>query len=623
MASDNAWRAGEFGARPARVANCSGYHGDPAIAMYRQATLGDVDFITGDYLAEVNIANNAEAYAQGKHTGYEETAWEGLRQTIDVIADKRIKVAINGGALNPQGLALRVAELAAEKGYDLRIAYVSGDDVLSKLGKHMPQTQDEALPHFDSNNRRVTLTAENFLFAKEGQPPREIVSANAYLGAHSIYEAFREGADIVICGRVSDASPVIACAWYWWSWTIENYDQLAGALIAGHLIECSTYVSGGNFAGFDAFDIEQFVDPGFPIAEIDRDGTFVVTKHQGTAGMVTVDTCRCQLIYELQGNVYLNSDVKAYLDGVKIQQVGEDRVHISGIRGGPPPETTKLSVFYKGGYEMQALFNATGYGFDRKFDLFSKQVRYFMGEEALKKLDILEFQKIGVPAADPSNQNSSTGYFRIFAQSTDAQALVAITSAIRDISLKHFSGFHSSLDMRTAIPRPYLAYYPALLPQTDLREEVGFVNVKDTTSFRTEPPTKFEPLAERESYDTKSPVPIEGPVRKIRLGDVALGRSGDKGGNLNFGLFVQKQDQWDWLRSYMTLSRVQELFADDWQPDYSIERVEFPGIFVVHFVVYGILGRGVSSSKRLDGFGKGFIDYFRDKVIEVPVSILS
>lgn len=250
--------------------------------------------------------------------------------------------------------------------------------------------------------------------------------------------------------------------------------------------------------------------------------------------------------------------------------------------------------------------------------------------------------RIGVPAADPTNQNSSTGYFRIFAQSTDAQALVAITSAIRDISLKHFSGrpaiffdclgctwltnttgFHSSLDMRTAIPRPYLAYYPALLPQTDLQEEVGLVDAKGTTSFRTEPPTKFEPLAERESYDTKSPIPIEGPFRKIRLGDVALGRSGDKGGNLNFGLFVQTQDQWNWLRSYMTLSKVQELLADDWQPDYSIERVEFPGIFVVHFVVYGILGRGVSSSKRLDGFGKGFIDYFRDKVIEVPVSILS
>lgn len=189
----------------------------------------------------------------------------------------------------------------------------------------MPQKQDEALPHFDSNNKRVKLTAENFLFAKEGSTPREIVSANAYLGAHSIYEAFVQGADIIICGRVSDASPVIACAWYWWSWTMDQYNELAGALIAGHLIECSTYVTGGNFAGFDAFDLEQLVDPGFPIAEIAGDGTFVVTKHPGTAGMVTVDTCRCQLIYELQGNVYLNSDVKAYLDNVEIQQVGDDR----------------------------------------------------------------------------------------------------------------------------------------------------------------------------------------------------------------------------------------------------------------------------------------------------------
>ncbi|ETS85088.1 hypothetical protein PFICI_03113 [Pestalotiopsis fici W106-1] len=631
MATDDSWRAGEFGVRPARVANCSGYHGDPAIAMYRQATLGDVDFITGDYLAEVNIANNAEAYAQGKHTGYEETAWDGLQQTIDVIAKKRIKVAINGGALNPQGLATRVAKLVEEKGYDLKIAYVSGDNLLPELGKYMPQKQDEALPHFDSNNRRVTLTAENFLFAKEGSTPREIVSANAYLGAHSIYEAFVQGADIIICGRVSDASPVIACAWYWWSWTIEKYDELAGSLIAGHLIECSTYVTGGNFAGFDAFDIEQFVDPGFPIAEIDSDGTFVVTKHQGTAGMVTVDTCRCQLIYELQGNVYLNSDVKAYLDAVEIEQVGDDRVRISGIRGGPPPETTKLSVFYKGGFEMQALFNATGYGFDRKFELFSKQVRYFMGEESLKKLDILEFQKqvytrskalIGVPATNPSDQNSSTGYFRIFAQSTDTEALLSIVYAIRDISLKHFSGFHSSLDMRTAIPRPYLAYYPALLGQSDLREEVSFVDAHSTVkTTRTTPPSTFEALSERESYDTKSPVSIEGPFRKMRLGDIALGRSGDKGGNLNFGLFVHTHNEWDWLRSYMTISKVQELLGDDWRSDYSIERVEFPNIFTVHFVVYGILGRGVSSSKRLDGFGKGFIDYFRDKVVEVPASI--
>lgn len=189
----------------------------------------------------------------------------------------------------------------------------------------MPSQPEQALPHLESQNSRVTLGPETFLFAQNTKEPREIVAANAYLGAHSIYEALSHGADIVICGRASDASPVIGCAWYWWSWHSTEYDALAGALIAGHLIECSAYVTGGNFAGFDAFDMERFIEPGFPIAEIHDDGTCVITKHVGTGGMVTVDTCRSQFLYELQGNEYLNSDVTAILDDVMMEQVGDNR----------------------------------------------------------------------------------------------------------------------------------------------------------------------------------------------------------------------------------------------------------------------------------------------------------
>jgi hypothetical protein len=212
-----------------------------------------------------------------------------------------------------------------EKGYELKVAYVSGDDVLPKLSTFMPQQKEASLPHFDSQNKNVVISDESFIFAQDGKEPRKIVSANAYLGAHSIYQAFQNGADIVICGRVSDASPVIACAWYWWSWKITDYHELAGALIAGHLIECSSYVTGGNFAGFDAFNLDNLINPGFPIAEIAQDGSCVITKHEGTGGMVTIDTCRSQLVYELQGNVYLNSDVKAYIDDVAMEQVGENR----------------------------------------------------------------------------------------------------------------------------------------------------------------------------------------------------------------------------------------------------------------------------------------------------------
>ncbi|EGY20544.1 uncharacterized protein VDAG_10173 [Verticillium dahliae VdLs.17] len=290
------------------------------------------------------------------------------------------------------------------------------------------------------------------------------------------------------------------------------------------MIECSAYVTGGNFAGFEAYNLEAFVGPGFPIAEVARDGSCVITKHAGTGGMVNVDTCRSQLLMSFREMC-----------------ISTATVHVSGIRGAPPPYTTKLAIFYKGGYEMQFLVNATGYAVDEKFKLFEKQIRSRIGNEGQAGFDSLHFQRIGTPASDPRDQNSSTVYFRIFAQATDLR-------------------FHSSLDFRTAVPRPYLAYWPSLWRQADLEERVCFVKA-----------------------------------------------NGDVEAQLN----VAKPH------------KVKTLLGDELGADFAVEMVEFPGIFAVHFVVYGFLGRGVSSSHRLDGFGKGFIDYIRDKVVEVPASLLN
>lgn len=286
------------------------------------------------------MAKNAEAFAAGQHPGYEATAWEGLQMSMDAINSKRIKVAINGGALNPRGLAEKVAALIRDKGYDLSVAYVTGDDLLpAVVGLHnMPTTTPsdpwplqhlDSIIHDDSNGKHdkvAHILPPSFLGTTD-QPPAHIVSANAYLGARGIVTAFQRGADIVIAGRVSDASPVIAAAWYWWSWSATDYDALAGSLVAGHLIECSAYVTGGNFAGFaeEEYGLETFLEPGFPIAEVSGDGSCVVTKHEGTGGVVNEDTVRCQLLYELQGNVYLHSDSKAVLDGVKVEEVARDR----------------------------------------------------------------------------------------------------------------------------------------------------------------------------------------------------------------------------------------------------------------------------------------------------------
>lgn len=320
--------------------------GDPPREMYRQATLGDIDFITGDYLAgtfvdgelrqslegrlirillsEVNLANNAQAWRKGQHPGYEPSAWEGIQQTIDVIAEKGIRVVINGGALDPKALALKVEALARERQLNLRVAYLAGDDMYPVLGPNMPTTKQD-LHHLDSGNPSTAPDELTYAFLNNGDSPVPMVSAHAYLGARGIVDGLRRGADIIICGRVADASPVIAAAWFWHNWTETDYDLIAGSLIAGHLIECSAYVTGSNFAGFDAYDLDSLAFPGFPIAEIAKDGTCVITKHPGTGGFVNVDTVLCQFLYELQGTVYLNSDVSAHIGELSVENVGKDR----------------------------------------------------------------------------------------------------------------------------------------------------------------------------------------------------------------------------------------------------------------------------------------------------------
>ncbi|RAQ45625.1 hypothetical protein AFGD_005772 [Aspergillus flavus] len=584
--------------RPVKVANCSGYHGDPAYEMYHQATLGDVDFITGDYLAEVNLAKNAEAWRAGKHPGYEETAWQGLQQTIDVIAEKGIRVVINGGALDPRALALKVQALTAEKKLDIRVAYVSGDDLYPQVGPDMPTSKEE-LQHLDCGNPSIVPSRLTYAFMNTNDgKPIPMTSAHAYLGARGIVEGLRRGAQIIICGRVADASPVIAAAWFWYNWSETDYDRLAGALIAGHLIECSAYVTGANFAGFDKYPLEDLIAPGFPISEIEKDGACIITKHPGTQGVVNTDTVKCQFLYELQGNVYLNSDVSAHIGNIAVEGVGKDRVRVSGVKGSPPPPTTKLAVFYPGGYEAELLLNATGYATTQKWDLLEKQIRHFLPEGAVNDLETLEFQRVGVPDPNPSSQLKSTTYIRIFIAARTAQAVSTVVKALGHISLKHFSGFHASSDMRTAFPRPFIAYYPAIINQSDIKERINILDGQfKTASFDIPRPCQYEPLQ---------------ATRKLRS-DIT------NSANLNFGIFVSDPAHWEWLRSFMTISRMRDLLGDDWDDSFSIERVEFPHIHAVHFVIYGILGRGVSSSSRLDGYGKGFADYIRDKVVSVPV----
>lgn len=311
-----------------------------------------------------------------------------------------------------------------------------------------------------------------------------------------------------------------------------------------------------------------------------------------------------------------------------------------GIKGAPPPPTTKLAIFYLAGYQSELVINSTGYGTPEKFSLWERTIKYGLKRDGLlDKFDILEFQRIGIPEQNPRSQLRSTSYLRVFAESGDQAVNLALLRLMSEFAMQHYSGFHSTSDHRTGLPRPYISYYPAIYPQSELKTSINILSGNaEVQSIPTTAPEKSEPLGKRESYETASPVDLSrfGPTVRARLGDVVLARSGDKGGNANIGFFVPTalpsaypassplyEETWDWLRSYLTMPRIIEMFGESWDEKFHVERVEFPQIYAVHFVVYGVLGRGVSGSSRLDAFAKGMGDWLRGVVVEVPEKFIA
>ncbi|KAH6988323.1 hypothetical protein BKA56DRAFT_478796 [Ilyonectria sp. MPI-CAGE-AT-0026] len=610
--------------RPVRVANCSGASSDPGYHMYNQAKYGDVDVITGDYLAEVSLAGYSDALTKGEREAFAATAWDGISKTVDLANEKRIKIIVNGGALNPRGLAEKCRNLVKEKGLNLQVAYVDGDNLLDRVQDLLKSSGGQVIPHLDSQNKNIKTATDTDTFF--GNPKQPIICANTYLGYRAIAEGLKQGCDIIICGRVADASPVIAAAAWWHEWPETDFDALAGAFVAGHLIECSTYSTGANFPGFDKFDLSQFVDLGCPIVEISASGEAVLTKHEALNGLVNEDTTKCQLLYELQGNIYLNSDVAADVTNIKIKQEAKNRVHISGVRGFPPPPTTKLAIFYIRGYQGELTVNATGYATERKYALQEAQVRDLLKQwGAEDKLQTLEFQSLGIPKPNPQSQLESTTTLRIFAQALEFDDCKKVFAAWQSASMQHFPGMHCTTDQRTAVPKPYVGYYPALVNQTEIKEAINILeDGSDVKTTLVGPPKVVEPLKARASYETTDPSDLErfGKTELRPLGDVALARSGDKGANVNIGIFVHTDDEWEWLRSFLTGDRMKSLMGQDWKDWFFVERVEMPHIKAVHFVIYGALGRGVCGSARLDSLGKGFAEYIRDVHVPVPTVFL-
>lgn len=422
--------------RPIRIANCSGAINDGIDQVYRLAQ-ADVDAITGDYLAEFNIAWKAIELQSNPQLGYEtsfldQLAWHN-GDAARLVAQKKIKVVNDGGALNPAGLAREVDRYF--KSLDIgsvRVAWVEGDNVTEevrhgKFGKigHLDQAQT-----FDETSG-------------------ELLAANAYAGQAGIVKALEEGADIVICGRCCDASPVMGLASWWHGWSSTAYDELAGSLMAGHLIECGSYVCGGNYCGQP--EVASMIAPGFPIAEIDHKGISIITKPEGSNGAVTIDTCKAQALYEIQGTKYLNLDVIADIESIQLEQVGKDRVRLSGIKGSAPPPTAKLAICLLGGYQAELSTYAAGPDTDYKFNLYKTQV---MSRLNPKDFTTISIEKYGSAAPNPKSQRDCTVMIRLFVQAPKKEAMQEFKRAVFYNGISGYCGLHIGMDWRTAEPRP-------------------------------------------------------------------------------------------------------------------------------------------------------------------------
>ena len=589
-----------MGERPVRIANFSGYYGDRRTAFDEAMGGDDIDVLIGDYLAEFTLAALSARYRDDPSSGYVAYFLDQLRPHVAAVAERGLKVVVNAGGFNPAGLAGAVRELAAEAGVRLRVAHVEGDNVLHRLRG------------LRAKGHRMTNLDTGAPLSSWGYEP---IAANAYLGGWGITDALSSGSDVVICGRVTDASLTSGVAAWWHGWRRTSWRELAGAVTAGHIIECGPHATGGNFSGFA--QIPGMVAPGFPIAEVAGDGSSVITKHGRDGGAVTVDTVTAQLMYEIQGTRYLNPDVTVHLDTVELTQEAPDRVRMAPVTGSPPSPTTKVAVFAPIGWQIVATAYVTGLDADAKVDLLREQLRAL-----LPAVDDLEVTRLGTVAEDADSQWDATVPVRIMATARDRETLTGQNFAGRlgGLFLSSIPGFYldSGAGMPTS-PRPRVDYWPALLPTEVLGHAVVLDNGR---RMEVGPPTVCEVPGQPAHPEPSGAAASEanGPTRRLPLGTIAHARSGDKGGNSNVGVWVPDDAAWPWLRDMLSTEELKRLLPET--KDLDVVRHEFPHLRAVHFVLTGLLGTGGSSNLRVDPIGKAIGEYLRARHVDIPVDLL-
>jgi len=593
--------------RPVRIGNSSGFYGDRMEATREMIEGGPVDVLTGDYLAELTMLILWKARQKDPGAGYARSVLAQLEPVLGTCLDRGIKIVNNAGGLNPSGLAGRLAALAEKLGLHPKIAYVTGDDLL-------PRLKDLRAAGHDLAN----LDTGRALADADGPP----VTANAYLGGWGIAAALGAGADIVVCPRVTDASLVTGPAAWWHGWRRDDFDQLAGAVAAGHVIECGPQATGGNYSYLHEITDRRY--PGFPVAEVAHDGSSVITKHDGTGGLVSVGTVTAQLLYEIGEPAYLNPDVVAHFDTITLEQLAGHRVRLSGTLGTPPPDTLKVCVNFSGGYRNTMTLVITGLDIEEKAAWATDELFGILGGR--DQFDDVDIRLLRFDHPDAPANEQATAHLRVTVKDRDPRKVGRrFSNATMELALGGYAGFHTTTP--PSAESAYGVYWPALIPAAEVEHTAvlpdGTHVAIPATRARAEPGWGIKLSLGRTSSRPPEPEgggePDDTGVR-APLGRVCAARSGDKGGHANVGLWARDAAGYRWLRDYLTTERLRSLLPE--AKDLEIRRFELPNLHALNFVIAGLLGEGVASSTRPDPQAKGLGEYLRSRLVTLPAALL-
>ncbi|MCV7054321.1 acyclic terpene utilization AtuA family protein [Mycolicibacterium gilvum] len=584
--------------RPVRIGNASGFYGDRLTAMRDLVSGGEIDVITGDYLAELTMLILWKALQKNPETGYVRTFLSQFSEIVTDCAQRNIKIVVNAGGLNPAGMARQIRAVAAEAGADLRISHVEGDDLMPKLHSLLDsgiafENLDTGAPLADSDLSPVT--------------------ANAYLGGWGIAAALRGGADVVITGRVTDAALVVGVGAWWHDWKRTDYDALAGAVAAGHIIECGPQATGGNYSQFSEITDRRY--PGSPVAELAADGSFIITKHAGTGGLVSVGTVTAQLLYEIASPAYVNPDVVAHFDTMSVTQEGPDRVLVTGTIGSPPPPTLKVSMNSIGGYRNTMTMVLTGLDIEDKAAWAVDELFELLGGR--DQFDSVDVQLLRYDRADPKSMVDATAHLRVTVKDRDRTKVDrAFSNGVVELAVAGYPGFHTTTPPTSA--GEFGVYWPTLVPASAVDHIVVHADGNRETISHGDHEHSATAPAQREFLSQEADF---GPTTRRPLGAVVATRSGDKGGNANVGVWTDTPERWDWLCSHLDVQRLKALIPE--AAGLPVLRYELPNLKALNFVIVGYLGQGVASCTKTDPQAKGLGEYLRAVYTDIPDKLVN